>query len=192
MHTRRFSTLILGLWLAGSLFMMAVAVENFQGVDRLLEAPAPAARQYIKVLGVESARTLLRHQVAELNRFFFENWELVQLALAIVLIVTLLFATNGDKIYVGGAGLLLIIVIAEHWLVTPQIKALGRAIDFIPAAAPSLERIKFWRFHHAYTALEIGKLAVLAALTVRLLIFRSRHRTHRRKKADLVNDANHG
>ena len=192
MHTRRFSTLILGLWLAGSLFMMGVAVESFQGVDRLLEAPEPAARQYIKVLGRESARTLLRHQVAELNRYFSENWERIQLGLGVVLLVTLLFATNGDKLYLGGSGLLLVIIIGEHWLITPQITALGRAIDFLPSAAPSLERVKFWRFHHAYTVLEVGKLAVLTALTVRLLIFRSRHRVHHRKKVDLVNDAEHG
>ena len=69
MHTRRFATLLLGMWLAGSLFMFGVAVSNFQEVDHLLADPDPSASQMVKVLGGNSARMLLRYQVGELNRF---------------------------------------------------------------------------------------------------------------------------
>ncbi len=192
MHIRRFSALLLGMWLAGTLFMAVVAIENYQAVDRTLEARTPAANQYVKVLGAESTRTLLRHQAGEMNRFLFHNWELAQFGIVIALGLVLLFATNGDRLYLGGIGLLLLILIAEHWLVTPQVTALGRAIDFIPLEAPSVERIKFWRFQNAYTVLEIGKLLLLAALSIRLLMIRTHRRRSSRKELDFINDTNHG
>jgi len=171
--------------------MMVVAIWNFAGVDRLLEAPGPSASQHIKVLGTDSARMLLRHQVAELNRFFFENWEIVQLMLGIGLLVTLLFATNGEKLYMLLCAFLLLLVIVEHFLVTPQIVSLGRSIDFIPEQTPSVARIKFWRFHNAYSALEVFKLLTLGGVTLRLLTVSRRPRS-RKKKVDLIDDADNG
>jgi len=190
MHTRRLATFILGAWVAGTFFMMAVAIWNLDGVDRLLEAPNPSASQHIKVLGADSARMLLRHQVSELSRFYFENWEYAQLMLGIALLLTLLFATNGEKWYMLLCGLLLLLVIVERFLVTPQIISLGRAIDFVPEQTPSVERIKFWRFHNAYVALELIKLAVLGGTTLRLLTMSRRPRS--RKKVDLIDDADNG
>ena len=191
MHTRRFATLLLGIWLSGSLFMMGVAIQNLNGVDELLKSPDPAANQYIKVLGTDSARTLLLHQVSELNRFYYQNWEVAQLCIGIVVALTLLFATNGDKLYMGGTGLLLLIVIVEHWLITPQMITFGKVIDFIPPEAPSVERIKFWRFQNAYMVLEAVKLIFLLAVSGRLLVIRSRRRYRSRKDVDLVNDSDH-
>jgi len=170
--------------------MMAVAIGNLQGVDRLLEAPDPSASQFIKALGADSARMLLRHQVAELNRFYFENWELVQICLGIGLTVTMLFATNGEKIYMGLCGFVLLLVIVEHFLVTPQIVSMGRAIDFVPEGAPSVERIKFWRFHNAYSTLEVLKMLTLAGMSLRLMVIQRRNRS--RKKINLVDDSDDG
>ena len=38
MHFRRFAALVLGVWLAGCVFMDMVATQNFRSVDRLLTA----------------------------------------------------------------------------------------------------------------------------------------------------------
>ena len=157
--------------------MTGVAISNFQGVDRLLETPDMAASQHIKVLGTDSARTLLRHQVSELNRYLFESWEMTQLCVGVVLIITLLFATNGEKLYMGLTGLLLLFVIVEYFLVTPQVASLGRAIDFIPDEAPSVERIKYWRFQNAYWVLEVLKMITLVGVSLRLLTVRHRNRS---------------
>ncbi len=192
MHTKRFATLLLGMWLAGSIFMMAVATWNFAGVDRLLAEPDMSANQYIKVLGADSARMLLRHQVAELNRTYFDAWEVAQFGIGITLIVTLLFATNGERLYMIGCGLLLLLVLVEHFLLTPQITGIGRLIDFVPPDAPSPERVRFWRFHNAYATLEVLKLLLLIGLSARLLIIQSRRRNRPRKKLDLVDDAENG
>jgi hypothetical protein len=190
MHTRRFATLLLGMWLAGSLAMMGVAIGNFQGVDNLLSAPDPSANQQIKVLGKSSARALLRHQVGELNRFYFSTWEIAQICLGLVLIVTLLFATNGEKLYMGLCGFLLLLVIIQHFLLTSHITALGRAIDFLPPDEPSAERIRFWRFHNAYSVLEVIKFVALLVVSGRLLTVSQRSRT--RKKINAINDADDG
>ena len=190
MHTRRFATLLLGMWLAGSLLMYAVATTNFHRVDRLLAEPDPSAGQMVKLLGNSSARMLLRHQVSEINRDLFNNWERVQLILGIVLIVTLLFDTNGEKLYMGLCGLLLLLIIVEHFLLTPHLTAVGRSLDFIPADEPTTERIKFGRFHQAYAVVEALKLVVLLGLSGRLMTLSQRRRS--RKNINAVNNADDG
>ncbi len=169
--------------------MTWVAIYNFRGVDELLRSPDAAATQYIKVLGNSSTRTLLRHQVGELNRVYFSTWEIAQLGLALTLIVILLFTTNGDKLYMGLSVLALLLVIVQHFLITPQVSTLGRVLDFLPQEAPSAERAGFWRFHNAYSGLEITKLIVLLTISVRLLMISNRRRRGSRKKVDLVDDA---
>lgn len=184
--------MVLGMWLAGSLFMMVVAIGNFQGVERLLEAPEMSARQSIKTLGPESARLLLRHQVGELNRLYFENWEWVQLALGIVLTVTLLFATNGGKIHMLVCGFLLLLVLVERFLITPHVASLGRMLDFVPPGVQSAETTRFWRLHNAYSALEVLKLVTLLGLTGSLLMVGARRRSPVRNKINVVDDTDHG
>ena len=58
---------LLGGWIAGSLFMILVATQNFRSVDRLLAAPAGTAPQ-IERMGRDEARVFLRYQVSEQNR----------------------------------------------------------------------------------------------------------------------------
>ena len=86
MHTRRLSSLLLGAWLAGSLFMWMVATQNFRSVDRLLESPSPQASTQFDKLGRDGARTLLRYHVGEQNRWYFETWELAQIVVGALLI----------------------------------------------------------------------------------------------------------
>ncbi len=192
MHTRRLATLLLGLWLGGGLFMTWVAIHSFRGVDKLLKSPAPAAAQYIKVLGNSSARTLLRHQIGELNRHYFSNWEVVQIGIALVFLLTMLFDAKTEKLYLALGGLALLLVIVQHFLFTPQVATLGRAIEFLPPEAPSAERVGFWRFHNAYSVLEIAKGLLLMGMSVRLVMISSRRRRSSRKKVDLVDDSDNG
>ena len=78
MHARRFACFLLGLWLAGGLFMAYVATQNFRGVDRLLSGGNPAAASRLKPLGPQ-ARMILRYQASEMNRWLFGAWETTQL-----------------------------------------------------------------------------------------------------------------
>src|SRR5438552_13864911 len=95
MDIRYFACWLLGAWIAGSLFMIMVATQNFRSVDRLLAAPGSAAPM-VEQMGHDAARTFLRYQVSEQNRWYFETWEKIQLALGAVLIVV---AMSTQKIF---------------------------------------------------------------------------------------------
>src|SRR5215468_12375776 len=86
MNIRSVTCWMLGGWIAGSLFMIMVATQNFRSVDRLLASPAGAAAQ-VEKMGAAEARTFLRYQVSEQNRWYFETWEKVQLALGAATVV---------------------------------------------------------------------------------------------------------
>lgn len=176
MHPRRLTSLFLGAWLAGSLFMWMVATQNFKSVDRLLGSPAPQAKAAIDKLGHGQARIFLRHQAGEQNRWYFETWERAQIVLGLLVLLGFVFGVAGDR---GGlllSSLMLIAVLIQHWYITPEIVRLGRAIDFIPAGEPSVERTRFWMFHNAYSGVELLKLALGAILSAKLIFGRARRR----------------
>src|SRR5579864_4498043 len=133
MHYRRFACLLLGTWLTGGLFMAMVATQNFRSVDRLLAKPAAPAAQSINKLGHESARTLLRYQVSEQNRWYFQTWEMAQLALGGLLLVLLLFGSTEGALTLLLPVLMLVIALVQAFALTPEIISLGRVIDFVPA-----------------------------------------------------------
>ncbi len=171
MHFHRFAAFLLGAWLAGCLFMDMVATQNFRSVERLLAAPSPQLAERVQAMGGRDvARMLLRHQVAEQNRWYFETWEQVQIALGAALLFVLLFGVVRDRWLVFFSVLMLLIVLIAHFFLTPEITRLGRTIDFVPPAASSPDRARFWMFHGAYSGSELIKLGVgivLAVLVVR-------------------------
>jgi len=166
--------------------MAAVAMGSFSSVDRVLEDPPAAADDYIKVLGPASTRTLLRHLASEQNRQYFGTWEWVQLGLGAGVLVTVIVGTDGKPLLLGGVALMILIVVAEHFLITPYMNVWGRAIDFLPPEAPSPERFRFSQFHTLYAWLEVAKGVIALGLSVRLLFFNSRRRPRSRSKSDLM------
>src|SRR5260370_42621696 len=88
---------LLGAWIGGSLFMIMVATQNFRSVDRLLAAPGRGGEQ-VEKMGRSEARTFLRYQVSEQNRWYFENYEKIQLALGVALLAA---ASRQSKLFFG-------------------------------------------------------------------------------------------
>ena len=181
MNIRHFACWLVGAWIAGSLFMIMVATQNFRSVDRLLASPGSAARQ-VEKMGHDEARTFLRYQVSEQNRWYFETWEKIQLALA--LLATLL---RQGRAPASLAALMCALLLAERFYLTPEIIRLGRLIDFVPHAASSAERDIFWRFHGAYSVVELLKLALGLFLSGRLVFGRNRIAG----QVDVVDEADH-
>lgn len=166
MKIRYFACWLLGAWIAGSLFMILVATQNFWSVDRLLAAPAGAGAS-IEQMGRKEARTFLRYQVSEQNRWYFETWETIQLALGALLLVVGLRVRKFCGIIATAMFALLLL---ERFYLTPEIVRLGRLIDFTPQASP--DREMFWRFHGAYSGAELTKLALGFFLSARLIFGR--------------------
>jgi hypothetical protein len=150
--------------------MIMVATQNFRSVDRLLAAPGSAVAQVEKI-GHDQARAFLRYQVSEQNRWYFETWERIQLALAIALLAAILRQGRGGLIV---AVMMFALLLLERFYLTPEIVRLGRLIDFVPQAASSPERDLFWRFHGAYSSVELLKLALGFFLSGRLIFGRNR------------------
>lgn len=168
LDTRRVASTLLGFWLAGSLFMAWVATHNFRGVEQVLAAPPPPVSGLLAQHGRETLRLLLRYQVAELNRFYFARWELAQIGLGLALTVVLLRLRPRLPWLAWSCILLTALTVAEHWLINPEVVRLGRIIDFVTTPAP--ERERFWALHAVYSSVEVFRLALLAAMTIRLWI----------------------
>jgi hypothetical protein len=176
MHSRRLACLLLGLWLGGGLLMQWVTRESLLGVDRVLAQPDPAATLRIKVLGRDQVRLLLRYEVSEQNRYNLELWEIVQVVLAAIFFFFLLFGTSEGKFSLTLALLLLVLVVAQRFVLTPEMKAMGRMLDFGSPSAVVGERAKYGVMHYAYLVVEASKWTLQAVLGF-ILITRGRLRS---------------
>jgi hypothetical protein len=180
------------MWLAGGLFLAFLAAGNLRGVDRMLRDPHPSAALRIQALGAADARMLLRYQAAEQIRSCFETWEDVQLPLSLGFFFYLLFATREGKFALGLALLLIVVVTLQRFLVTPNLTALGRLLDFMPESAPSPYRGRFEILQTTYLGMEIGKCAGQLGLAA-LVITRTRKSSHHsRRQLDVVDKPDHG
>ncbi len=174
MHSHRTAAFLVGCLILGSLFMIFVATQNFGTVDRVLAAPPQEAAQMFQTLGPGNARILLRYLAGEENRLFFTSWELVQIALG-VLLTAILLLTVKNRLLAGITGAMLIIVLFQHFRVTPEMTALGRLIDF-GAGSGSAADGQFWRLHGLYGVLEVVKLVLLFVVAA-ILLFGRRAKT---------------
>jgi hypothetical protein len=154
--------------------MDMVVTQNFRSVDRLLAKPAAPAAQQIAKLGPADARILLRHQVSEQNRWYFETWGLIAAVLGAVLLMILIFGSTERNFTLLLALLMLLIAIVQRFALTPQMVFLGRIIDWVPADQPSPDRTRFWLLHNAFVGLEMLNWALGLFLTAKLLFRRRR------------------
>jgi len=140
-------------------------------------------------LGNDGARQLLRYTAGEENRFFFENWELAQIVLGVLLTGLLIFGVE-SRMLAGFSGAMLILTIFEHLKITPEMAWLGRSFDFLPWTAESLSRDQFWKLHGAYSAIEIVKM--LLAVVIAGFLFQMRpRRAKQRVQIKAVDDTHH-
>ena len=166
----------LGVWVMGTVCVSIVAMQNFYTVDRLLDGPShPTFAAFVEDTGREDARNVLRYLSSELNRLFFQLWNVAQLAIGgcVLWLVWRLRAPGAARLRWTLVAMLAVVVILTVG-VTPQILAVGRGIDFVPRNPPPPAMATFGVLHAAYTLLELAKCAGalaaalwLAALTRR-------------------------
>ena len=153
----------MGVWLTGTVAMAVVATENFYTIDRLIEArPNPAFAADIDKFSHDATREVLRYLSSELNRLYFQLWNVVQLGvgiLALWLAVKLPGATRLKWWIVG----MLAIVIFLTVFITPFILSVGRSIDFVPRDPPPDGLRTFGLLHATYTVLD-GIMLILGVM----------------------------
>lgn len=147
--------LVLGAWIAGTLFMWAVATQNFRVVDRLLSSHP-------------DSRLLMRHQASEVNRLFFDRWGWAQVSLGVIF-TWLAFSTATGRALRVSAIVMLLIALTLQFAIVPETIRLGRLLDFAPRDPPPPESAPFWRLHAAYTGLDGTRLLVSLFAAFRLV-----------------------
>ena len=166
---RRIAALLLGLWLGGGIFADIAVTQNFQTVDRFLAAPGSAGTVVeLNRIGRDRERAILRRNAGEENNFLFENWERVELMLGIALPAALFIGGRPPKAMLAAALAMWLIVVVQHFYLSPEVSLLGRKIADLPPGDPLNKT--FWMFHGIYSGLEILKLLAGFALAVRLSI----------------------
>ena len=190
MHSRRLACFLLGIWFGGGLFMQWISSENYRAIDRLLEHPNPAVILHLRDLGPAGTRRILRYQVAEQNRYYFEVWEVLQMMLGTLFFFFLLFGTREDKFSLLMALLMLLAVLAQRLLITPELNSFGRVLDFVADEAYYPGRRKFTIVQNAYRAVELTKLGIGILLTARLILGRRRS-GDARQQLNMINKANY-
>ncbi len=174
---RRLVSLLLGAWLGAGILTDIAVTQNFQTVDRFLETPGSATTSaQLNQIGRTEARVILRRNAGEENNWIFLNWERVELALGGALFILLLFGSRPQKLMLGFCAAMLLIVMAQHFLLAPQIAEIGRRVDELPAADPEVH--KFWMLHGFYSGLDILKLVVGFAFAVRLTVRKKIDKDH--------------
>ena len=173
--------------------MAYVATQNFRGVDRLLSSYNPAVTSRLMPLGSQ-ARMVLHYQASEMNRWLFSNWELTQLVCGAAFFLVVLFGSRENKFVLSGILLTLALVLVQHVVLTPELVALGRLIDFVPPDAPSPEREQFWVVHNAYSGIELAKWLVALVLAGKLVFIsgeRPGRLRHTRRELDGIDKADY-
>jgi hypothetical protein len=169
---QRWALVVIGVWLMGSICMSTVATQNFYTDDRLIADQHGAFAAMVQKLGQPAAREFLRYLSSELNRLYFQVWNITQIALGVAALWLLAGSGRAGPLGLARKVILAMLAVVVLMLVylTPAIITLGRELDFVPRdpAPPGMSR--FWVLHAAYTSLEMLKLAaglVAAALIAR-------------------------
>jgi len=173
--------------------MIVVVTHNFAGTERVSGNMLPRAVTQIYDTSKAGAgvRALLNYHASELNAWYLENWERLELGIGALLLLILFFGAEGTGALMIATGLMLTLVVVEHWFLTPEIVRLGRAAAFQPVQGNSLQEIRFWNFHSAYSILEAMKLG-LASFVASKLIFRRRKTTGRTVEIGLTDTTEDG
>ena len=170
---QRWALVVMGAWLMGSICMSIVATENFYTIDRLLAgSPNAAFATMVQKLGQPAARDLLRYLSSELNRLYFQVWNVAQLVLGVAMLWLLAGPAEPDPAYTSrtrsGVMAMLVTVVLMLGYLTPAIVSLGRELDFVPRDPAPAGMQRFWILHAAYTSLEILKLVVGLVVVARI------------------------
>ena len=156
----------MGIWFAGTVLSAVVAAENFYTIDRLLaNSSSEPFRKALEKLGEPAGRELLRYLASELNRLYFQWWNVVQLPL-LVLALWLVRPLPNVKRTTWGIVAMLAVVVFMTVALTPPIVDVGRALDFVPRDPPPPQLRTFGLLHAAFSVFTLINL-ILGVLVTR-------------------------
>lgn len=170
----------------GCLFVLFVSIENTRAADRVMATPVPQAARMLAALGKDNAGLLLHHIAAEGVRTTRYNWELIEMALGLLLLACLFLATQRRILPLIFCGAMLFLVGFQHFGITPELAYRGQQTDFPPGSTEFGTRERYLMMNEIYYVSEIVKLAAGGILASYLFVFRARRS---RKEVDAIDDA---
>ena len=192
MHTRRLITFLLGAWFALILTIAGVAATGFQVARNVANTPPADAARALFSVGEPMTGQLFRYVAAEINRTLFEVSGLAELGILFVVAAALL-VQNYNRGATVLAGVLLLAAFASHFLLTPQVVALGRMLDFRPVEMLLADRSRFANLHMLFGVLTVFRLLAGVWLGGIMLWRGPNSRTRRsRGNIDSVDDSQNG
>ena len=176
MRVRRFLCLLLGAWLGASFLMIFSATQAFRVAGSSLASPPPQLAGYVEKLGPEPMRQVLRYQASEQNRHLFDTWGLSQFFVALSVFLVILFATSSGKFPIFLSLGIVILTGIMQWVVSPQINASSRVLDFVPLTQMETERARMMSIHGIYSTMQVIAL-LLVGLLAGLFLFTDKRRS---------------
>ncbi len=177
MHSTRVATFLLGAWVACCVFMDVLAIQNLRLPARFLAAPIAPAAAIVQVPGADQVALLLRHFAAEQNRYFYSNWELLQIPVALVLAMVIFIATDRRIFGPFLVGLMLVLVLFQAFAITPELGFRGRDVDFPPGSNSVGAQARLWVLTQVFIGAEVAKLLFGCIAASYLFAYKSRRRS---------------
>jgi hypothetical protein len=156
----------MAIWLAGTFCIAIVATQNFYTIDRLLtDSPNGVFRHSVDTMTTPTARELLRYLASELNRLYFQYWNLAQLPLGI-LALWLVSKLPGSKHATWEIVAMLGVVLFLMLVVTPSMLSVGRTLDFVPSDPKPAGMRTFGLLHITYSVFTLINLVLGILVTL--------------------------
>jgi hypothetical protein len=153
-------------WVAGTVFISVVATQNFYTIDRLLTgSPNGIFRDAVTTMQQPTAREFLRYLSSELNRLYFQYWNLAQLAVGLVALM-LVSKLPDRKRAMWGIVAMLGVVLFLMVGITPYIVSVGRSLDFVPRDPLPHSLRTFGLLHATYSVFTIINLILGIVVTL--------------------------
>jgi hypothetical protein len=157
---------LMAIWLSGSVFTAVVATQNFYTIDRLIDkSPNDVFRVVVETMENPPARDLLRYLSSELNRLYFQYWNLAQLPVGIIAL-RLVNSIRGSRLATWGIVAMLCVVLFLMVFIVPQMLSIGRSLDFVPRNPPPPGLRTFGLLHAAYAALTVVNVVLGILVTL--------------------------
>jgi hypothetical protein len=175
MHFRRLASIAVGGWLAGSILVLAFTSYNSRNIEPLVRlAPKPAAEIMVRIQE-DDIRGLMHYHADDANRWAWSTWEVAQIVLGLVVLLSLFFSAGGKRYSLLLGMLMLAVAGFQHLLLTPQMNKLALSTIFSSPRQISVERDRLASLQSAYKMTEAGKLG-LGVLLAWSLLKRGRRR----------------
>jgi hypothetical protein len=177
MHATRIVTFLLGAWIVGTLFVDSIVYMNLRMPAEVISGAPPAAESIVKSYGPEEASLLLGYSAGESNRLFLERWELVEIALGLILLPVIFTATDKKIIPLVLAAFLLILALLQELVVTPELALRSREVAFPPGKANVLLQARLAQMWGLFAATEGVLIVIAGALAAYVASYKSRRRS---------------